>query len=266
MSMDYSVEFKNLITDLAINPAIKLEQAQFIYNQGYGTVNPGNKVTYPEIKGIKIFCHLGRTPSEYRKIQQELETALYLAEEIFTALVAKSQCYCYLAKPITCVYNDKMYILEGGFWEEHEISTTIIRAGSAFMDDASFIDENKNFHPMYHFYRAAKDRTNSQDYRALNAWRFLEALHGIGGTALVKHLIEVEKQSPETINNFYDNIRCAVAHAKLLKNDPLTDKVILPKSIETQFDGSLIVDLSKILKYLDSLVAKLNPQITGIQR
>lgn len=264
--MDYSVIYNNLITDISINPQITLKQARFIFSQTGGTINPSNKMTYPEVRGIEVFCHLDKEPDQGRTLLEPLETALYIAEEIFTGLVATTQGDCYLAKPITCVYNGMNYVLEGSFWREYIPADSIFQGGEHYLDDASFIDENKNFHPMYHFYRAAKDETNSNDYRALNAWRFLEALYGKGDSALVKHLIEVEKQPKNTIDNFYENIRCAVAHAKLLKSNPSTDKVILPKSQETQFDGSLMVDLMNILNYLDSIVSKLSPTPSEIVR
>ena len=264
--MDYSVIFNNLITDIAINPQISLKQARFIYSNNGGVINPLNEMTYPEVRGIEVFCHLEKIPPVTRTVLEPLETALYLAEEIFTGLVATTQGYCYLAKPITCIYNNKSYVLEDSFWREYTPAENIFRGGESFLDDASFIDENKNFHPMYHFYRAAKDETNSNDYRALNAWRFLEALHGISDTSLVKYLIDVEKQPKDTINNFYKNIRNAVTHAKLLKSDPYTDNVVVPKSLETQFDGSLMLDMLRMIDYLDKVVMKLHPSVTDIKR
>lgn len=264
--MDYSVIFNNLISDISINPQVSLKQARFIYSQSGGTVNPANKVVYPEIRGIEVFCHLDKEPDEGRKLLEPLETALYIAEEIFTALVAKTQRSCYLAKPITCIYNNKTYVLEESFWREYMPADSIFQGGEAYLDDANFIDEEKNFHPMYHFYRAAKDETNSNDYRALNAWRFLEALYGKSDKKLMEHLITVEKQPEKVVTNFYENIRCAIAHAKLLRNNPNTDKVMLPKSLETQFDGGLMIDLLEMLKYLDSVVKKLSPTTTTIVR
>jgi|GEM_PF-4168269 len=264
--MDYSVTFNNLITDISINPQVSLKQAHFIYSKTGGTVNPANKMVYPEIRGIEVFCHLDKEPEEGRKLLEPLETALYIAEEIFTALVATTQGYCYLVRPITCVYKGTNYVLEGSFWREYLPADNIFQGGEYYLDDASFIDEKKNFHPMYHFYRAAKDEANTNDYRALNAWRFLEALYGKSDSELVKHLIETEKQPKDVVDNFYKNIRCAVAHAKLLKSKPNTKDVILPKSLETQFDGGLMLDLSKILKYLDNVVKKLSPTTSNIIR
>lgn len=264
--MDYSVIFDNVITDISVNPQISFRQGRFIFSQSGGTNNPENGLTYPEIRGIEVYCHLDSEPEENRRVLEELETALYLVEEIFTGLIAKTQGYCYLAKPITCAYNNKNYYLDGSFWHEYIPSDNISRGGEAYVDDVSYLDEEKNFHPMYHFYRAAKDRTNTNDYRALNAWRFLEALHGKSDTALVNHLIQVEGQPEDVVNNFYKNIRCAVAHAKLLKSNPTTDDVILPKAQETQFDGGLMIDLSRTMKYLDNIVKNLNPAPTDIQR
>ncbi len=264
--MDYSVVFNNLITDISINPQISLQQARFIYSQSGGSVNPKNQTTYPEVRGIEVFCHLDKAPDEGRILLEPLETALYIAEEIFTALVATTQGDCYLAKPITCVYNGKNYVLEGSFWREFIPADNVFQGGEVFLDDASFIDEKKNFHPMYHFYRAAKDETNPNDYRALNAWRFLEALYGKSDADLVKHLVNVEKQPKKIVDNFYKNIRCAVAHAKLLKLDPNTRDVVLPKSQETQFDGGLMLDLIEIIKYLDKTVKNLAPTTSDIVR
>lgn len=264
--MDYSVKFHNLITDIGINPKIQLKQARFTYSQGGGVVNPANGVTYPEVRGVEVFCHLKNEPGPTRKIQEPLEIALYMAEEIFTGLVAVTQGYCYLAKPITCTYDNKNYVLEDSYWREYMHPDSIFRGGESFLDDASFIDEDRNFHPMYHFYRAAKDETNSNDYRALNAWRFLEALHGTSDTALVKYLIEVKNKPEDTVNNFYKNVRNAVTHAKLLKKDPYTDSVILPRSMETQFDGGLMLDTLKMIDYLDNVVADLNPLLSDIRR
>ncbi len=264
--MDYSVTFHNLITTISISPEVSLKQARFEYSRSGGSKNPDNGKVYPEIRGMEVFCHLDKEPDETRKVQEELEIALYLAEEIFTGLVATTQEECYLARPITCTYKGKLYTVSDGFWSEIIPPDNVYMGGEAYLDDVSFIDENKNFHPMFHFYRAAKDETNSKDYRALNAWRFLEALHGKSDSDLVEHLINTEKQPEKIVKDFYKNIRCAVAHAKLIKTKPGTQKVILPRAFETEFDGGLFWDLIQMLKYLDDVVKKLNPTTTDIAR
>lgn len=263
--MKYSVVFENVITDISVNPSVRLNQIRFIYSKSGGHVNPKNKVVYPEIRGIEVFCALDKEPETGRKIQEELETALYILEEVLTALVANTQCYCYLAKPISCIYNGNHYILDGSFWHEFTPAENIFRGGERFLEDASFIDEPKNFHPMYHFYRVAKDETNSNDYRALNAWRFLESLHGKQGDLLKKEL-KSRGLNSTLVDNFYHNIRCAVAHAKKLKTNPLDDTVILPKSYETQFNGDFILHLGSMINYLDKIVKKNSPKVTNIKR
>lgn len=258
--MNYEVDFYELVTDISIDPNIQLEQCRFIFDKSGGTVNPQNKKVYPEVRGIRVFCKLESPPNESRKTQGPLENALYLAEEILTGLVAKTQGFAYLEKPVKCRYDSKEYVLEDSFWREQTPRSNIYQGGEAYIDDLSFIDIPKNFHPMFHFYRAAKDETSSKDYRALNAWRFLEALHGIHGQVLVRHLIRTEGQPRKTVEDFYANIRCAVAHANELKDKPGSDKVIIPRSYETEFDGGLLLDLSTIMKYLDAEVKKMNPQ------
>lgn len=264
--MEYNITFHNLVTDISINPNISLNQAKFIYSRHGGVVNRNNKLTYPEVRGIQVSFRLDKEPGEGRKLLEPLERGLYIVEEILTGLVVRTQGFCYLTKPIVCTFNNKKFVLEGNFWREQMPLDDIYHGGEVFLDDADFIDEDKNFHPMFHFYRAAKDETNSSDYRALNAWRFLEALHGKGDRELLEHLVDHEKQPKELVEDFYKNIRCAVAHAKLLKSDPLTDKVILPKSYETEFDGALMMDLIKITKYMDSIVRRLKPATTDIGR
>lgn len=262
--MIHTVTFHDLITNVSILSSAVFDQFEFIYSPHGGSINRETDVVYPEIRGIKVFVDLDNIP-EGRVILEPLDTALYIAEEIFTAIVAKTQCYCYLARPYTCSYNGKEYTLEQ-FWREKIPRESEFRGGTVYLDDAPYLNENRNFHPMFHFYRAAKDETNTFDYRALNAWRFLEARHGLQGGPLKRCLIDNEGQPEDVINNFYAGVRCAVAHAERLKADPTTTEVILPSTYETQTNGTLYLDLSQILKYLDSIVMGMDPQPTDENR
>lgn len=264
--MKYSVTFHDLVTDISIDPSVRFKQLRFVYGRVGGLVNQDNGKTYPVIRGIEVFSELDDEPKAGRGRFELLDNALYIAEEAFTALVAKTQCSCYLVRPYTCTFNDKKYIQEEGFWRGILPRENIITGGEVFLDEAPYLDEEKNFHPMFHFYRAAKDETNTTDYRALNAWRFLEALHGKADSKLKEHLIEIEHQPAEIVNSFYAKVRCAIAHAQRIKNDPTSDQVILPRSWETQSNGSLAYDLFRILQYLDSVVKKLDPLVTDIVR
>jgi len=228
--MKQSVVFHDLITDISIHPTAKFEQVRFIYGTNGGLKDPKSGKVYPVIRGIEVHFEIDHEPHRGRELLEPLETALYIAEEVFTALVAKTQCYCYLARPLTCTFNGKKYSHEDGHWGEALPRDNIITGGEVFLDEAPYLDEDKNFHPMYHFYRAAKDETNTNDYRALNAWRFLEALYGKSDSALKDHLINVEGQLKPTVDSFYENVRCAITHAKYIKNNPETDKVIIPRS------------------------------------
>lgn len=263
--MDYSVTFHGVITTISINPSIQLEQARFMPKSMSGTVNSENDITYPDIGAMQIFCHLDTEPEEGRKLFEPLDTALYVAEEIMTGLVATTQEEFYLEKPIKCTYNNKQYVLEGGFWQEIMPNAQIIRGGKVFVDNADFIDESKNFHPMFHLYRVAKDESYTRDYRALNLWRFFEAYYGKQGEGLKRKLIR--EGLPETqVDRFYHHIRCAVSHARLLHEDPMSEEVILPKSIETESNGGLLIDLSDMMKFTDKVVKKHSPKPTDIGR
>lgn len=265
--MDYEVTFHGLRTDIGINPSSKFDQGEFIFDRsGLSTVNPANGLPYPDPIGLKIKAHLENKPTEGRINLDELDNALYIAEELFVALIVETQGDCYLQKPIRCTYNGKDFILGDFTWEEQDPLAHNSYARESFVDNLDFLDTPFNHHPMYHFYRAAKDETFTKDYRALNAWRFLEAYFGKSDSDLVKHLIGKESQPEKTIRHFYKNVRCAVAHAALLNRNPKSDKVIVPKSYETEFDGGLFLDLSRILKYIDSLVKKANPVATNDYR
>jgi hypothetical protein len=258
--MDYEVIFHGLRTDIGIDPASKFRQGEFIFDQsGFATVNPNNGKNYPDPIGIKIKAHLDQPPSEGRINLDELDTALYIAEELFVAMIVETQGDCYLQRPIRCTYNGENFILGDFTWEKQDSSIHTSYARESFVDNLDFLDSPFNHHPMYHFYRAAKDETYTKDYRALNAWRFLEAYFGKSDSALVKHLIEKESRSEKTIKHFYKNVRCAVSHAALLHRNPKSTKVIIPKSYETEFDGGLFLDLSGVLKFIDSLVKRANP-------
>lgn len=263
--MDYNVIFHGVITTIGINPSIKLRQARFIPKDGSGTVNPENGVTYPDIGALQVFCHLESEPEEGRKLLEPLDRALYLAEEIMTALVASTQEEFYLEKPIRCTYEGMQYAFEGGFWSEVLPNANVIRGGEAFVDDVGYIDEPKNFHPMFHMYRVAKDESYTRDYRALNLWRFFEAFYGKKGDRLKKKLVS-NNLSQEKVDEFYHSFRCAVSHANLLKRNPMTESVILPRSIETESNGSLLIDLNDMLKFADSIVRNCEPKPTGIVR
>jgi hypothetical protein len=274
--MDYTVEFDNLITNISINPLIKHPRVQFLYRDDWvsdhSAVNPQTKQRYPVVRGMKVHCHLDKPPRKNRQVQEELEVALDVAEEIITGLVATTQGYCFLPRPIICTYNGSKYALEEGSWwgeiSSDDLDSVLLRDGGYFVDDLSFLDNEKtSFHPMYHFYRAAKDESSTYDFRALNAWRFLEAFYGKADSNLKKHLIKVVGWQSATVNSFYDDIRCAVAHAQFIKSNPATDKVILPRSYETQFNGDVWGGLEDIMDIIDKLVRSENPEpIDTIQR
>lgn len=263
--MDYSVIFHGVITTIGINPSIKLNQVRFIPKAGFGTVNSKNNVTYPDIGSLQVFCHLDTEPEEGRKLFEPLDTALYVAEEVMTGLVATTQEEFYLEKPIKCTYEGGQYMLEGGFWREVTPNENIIRGGEVFVDNADFADEPKNFHPMFHLYRVAKDESYTRDYQALNLWRFFEAFYGKKGDELKKKLVAAGLELDE-VNRFYHSFRCAVSHAHLLHKDPMSDDVILPKSIETESDGGLLIDLSNMIEFADKIVKDYDPQPTDITR
>jgi len=252
--MDYTVKFKGLHTSLGINPGAQFNQGRFIFKQGgMASVNPDNNQVYPDPIGLEVFCHLDEPPEENRQVLEELELALYAAEEIMTQIAAEYQVNCYLDKPITCEYNNKTYVLEESFWEEIDPNVDRGEARSKFTDDLSFLDVNKNFHPMFHLYRVAQDETYTNDYRVLNAWRFLEAYYGLQGRYLLDHLKSTLK-GPNVAENFYKSYRNAVAHATRLKNNPEDRSIMVPISQETQFNGNVIIEMSNIMDFLDDLV------------
>lgn len=263
--MNYDVIFHDVVTTIGINPSIKLHQARFIPKGSFGTVNRKNNTTYSDIGALQVFCSLESEPEEGRKLFEPLDTALYVAEEIMTALVATTQEEFYLEKPIKCTYKGKRYVLEGGFWNEVLPNSSVIRGGETFIDNADFIDEPRNFHPMFHLYRVAKDESYTRDYRALNLWRFFEAFYGKKGDKLKKKLT-ANGLEQDMVDRFYHSFRCAVSHAEALNKDPLTDEVILPRSIETESNGGLLIDLSDMLKFADKIVKDYAPGPTDIVR
>ena len=264
--MEYTVIFNNLMTELSVNPAVTFKQGKFLNRTGIAHVNTDNKVAYPDINALQVYCRDEDSDEDgyHQHLQCLLRQALYLAEEILTAVAAYYQVECYFERPIACVYKDETYELRDNFWREVDpnVSTSY---GGKFADDLSFLDENKNVHPMFHLYRQAKDDTQSGDYRLLNSWLFLEAYYGLQGESLKKHLKKLGNKS-KFVDDFYVSYRCAAAHATALNSDPTTESVMVPRSWETQFDGSIILQMSAILKLIDKLVADYKPKLIDKQR
>lgn len=264
--MEYTVIFNNLVTELSVNPVATFKQGKFLNRTGMAHVNTDTNVAYPDVNALQVYCRDEDSDKDdyHQHLQCLLRQALYLAEEILTAVAAYYQVECYFERPITCEYEGKLYELRDNFWREVDPNVSNSYGGT-FADDLSFLDENKNVHPMFHLYRIAKDDTQPGDYRLLNAWRFLEAYYGLKDGSLKKHLVGLGN-SHKLVNEFYAFYRSAVAHATALKADPTTESVIVPRSWETQFSGSIILQMSAILKLIDKLVADYEPKLSDKPR
>ena len=264
--MDYTVTFNNLVTELSVNPAATFKQGKFLNRTGMAQVNTETNIAYPDVNALQVNCKDEDSDEDgyHQHLQCLLRQALYLAEEILTAVAAYYQAECYFERPITCEYKGTTYQLRDNFWREVD-PNVLTSYGGTFANDLSFLDENKNVHPMFHLYRQAKDDTQSGDYRLLNAWRFLEAYYGLQGEPLKDELIRLGNKS-KFVNGFYHSYRCAAAHATALKSDPTTEEVMVPRSWETQFNGNIILQMSAILKLMDKLVADYEPKLSDKPR
>ena len=258
MYMKYKVEFVGLDLDISISPKAKFRHGYFIFGHGGGLVNRDNGQVYPSVKGLVIENEIDE-PTEGRKLFDVLDNALYLAEEILTGIVATTQTNFVFKKPITCIYEGKHYDLADSMWHEVILPDQLISGGESFVEDVSYLDIEKNFHPKYHFYRVAKDEANPIDYRILNVWRFLEAHFGKQGEKLNPLLKTAPAFKEIDVDVVYEQFRCAVAHAAELNQDVESKRVILPRHLETNADGSMHLLISDLVASVDKIVKHEKP-------
>lgn len=252
--MKYEVEFLGLDLDVSIARNAKFEQGYFKFGNGGGIVDPETKQVYPPVRSLVVHGEI-ETPDIGRELYEPLDAALFVAEELLTGIVATTQANFSFRKPIRCIYNGVEYESDNGFWREP--ASELIGGGKAFIHDLRYLDEPKNFHPKYHFYRALKDESNTRDYRLLNGWRFLEAHFGEQGKALKPAL---KSALPGlNVDKLYTNYRCAVAHASDIYQDIKSDRVVLPRYIELAADGDMFWVLHDLIDRVDCIVAEERP-------